>query len=137
MDSNKAMNHLLDHPPPPQAPVEDDDLMEIDVDEIIDLTADSRPFRETSSSPMQLDEQVQDCDICADSFPPSNFISLSCKHQLCSACHGRIEKRGTTIVTQASVSYCKCPYCLRVDGIEFGRYLSPSIYSHLVVLTEL
>lgn len=87
----------------------------------VDLSATSSCSSSSTSIPPALPSKEM-CDICADEFTADDDLLwqvLRCKHKLCTACFCILSKTGSSM-SGRSLSYCKCPFCNAVDGIEFG-----------------
>ncbi len=65
----------------------------------------------------------EECTICYNNYSNAteNWRALvQCQHKLCVNCYGKIELTRTTM-TGESVTFMKCPFCLKTNGIEVGN----------------
>jgi deltex-like protein len=79
--------------------------------------AAAAPPSSSTSSAMLIDEPEK-CPICLEP-TTTNWTTLKCQHKLCTPCHSKMIKQGTTM-SGSHHSWIKCPLCQSIDGVAIG-----------------
>ena len=84
------------------------------------MSNNQQPAQNVTEKDPPAEKQVE-CTICFSEYPQESrlWITLNCGHKLCQSCHSHILQDRVTMSGTRS-SFCKCPFCAVVDGMEIG-----------------